>query len=337
MRFPWLFALALLALAVIAVLSYRAALRRPFGNVAWLSNMEGLRELPAYRRAQQAQRTGLLVFWSALITLSVSTAFVAAAPVEKRAENPGLASRDIVLCLDASGSMLPYDGEILRQFTDFIGSFEGERVALHLWSARTIIRFPLTDDYELMERVMREGATIIDRGYLGEEGDYVWVTSELNDYLEGIDSPNSEDSSLIGDGLATCVLGFDQRDTERSRTVILATDNEVMGDQIYTLHQAAQFAQDQDVDLIALNPGGGGPLTAEAEQMRYVVESVGGTFYDLSDPKAADRILDEIAAKQLAMLGGATEVKTVDVPKAGALWMMWSFLVLLAVAAVRKL
>lgn len=141
----------------------------------------------------------------------------------------------------------------------------------------------------------------------------------------------------MGDGLATCVLGFDNMDSERSRTILLATDNEVMGKQIYTLAEAVETATKADIDVIALYPAVGGVLTAEGgEQLRSVVEGAGGEFYDASDPGAISQIVDKIEAEQLADLEG--EVKTVEttVPRRALTWTAWGLLAFLAIAAVRR-
>lgn len=337
MRYPWLPPVVVLAFALAAFFAYRRALREGTDGVAWLAGTEDLRLLPEYQRSFRASRTGAVLFVVAGAVFTVAVGVLAGAPVERRADHPRMASRDIVLCLDASGSMLPYDGKILREFDQMVERFEGERISLHLWSAQTVVKFPLTDDYELVSEILREAADLIDRGYLGPEGDYVLVSQELHEYLSGVEAAVSTDSSLIGDGLATCVLGFDHRDTERSRTVILATDNEVMGEQVYTFPEAAQFAEDQGVTLIALNPGGGGPLTAEAEQLKYVAEESGGSFYNLSDPGAAAGIIALIEESQALELGGTPVTITTDTPQTAMKWALWSLLAFLGIAGWRRL
>ena len=338
MRYPWITVALLIALFVVIFAVYVRASRLRRSDVAWLANTAAMRELPAYIEQQRRTRFAVSIFALCAGVAAIAVSVAAGAPVKRHVEHPRQASRDIVLCLDSSGSMLPYGGQILRQFDELIEHFHGERLSLELWSAQTVTKFPLTDDYELINEVLEQGANVIDRGYLGPQGDYVLVTPELADYLEGIEAPDGQlISSLVGDGLASCVLGFDQRDTERSRTILLATDNEVMGDQIYTLSQAAKFATDQGIDIVALYPSDGGPLTAEGEQLRNVVESGGGTFYVASDPSAIPGILDQVEAGLLADVeGGGTTVET-DVPKTALTWATWGFLGLLAVAAVRRL
>ena len=75
-------------------------------------------------------------------------------------------------------------------------------------------------------------------------------------------------SSLAGDGLAACVLGFDHTDSERSRLILYATDNEVMGSQIYTLPQAMKFAADHDVVVTVVYPGMKGPYLSRGAARR---------------------------------------------------------------------
>lgn len=338
MRFAWLLIVILLVLLAVAVVIYRRGVGQSSSSISWLANTAEMRSLPSYQRQLYWNRIGGGALVALLTVFSISIAVVAGAPVDRRIDHPKLASRDIVLCLDASGSMLPYDGQILRQFDQMVEKFQGERLSLHMWSAQTIVKFPLTDDYELMSEVLNQAAEVIDDGYFGPEGDYVLVSAELHEYLSGVDAPDGmQISSLVGDGLATCVLGFDHQDTQRSRTIILATDNEVMGEQIYSLTEAAQFASDQDIDIIALNPGDGGPLTAEAEQMKYVVESVGGTFYNANDPAAIADIIENIEAQQAVDLEGTAKVVETDTPQTALNLAAWSLVGLLLVAAVRRL
>lgn len=338
MRFMWLIPVLLIIFAASAWFFYRSGSGRRAHEVTWVANTSGLRELPAYARELARSRMGTGLMIAALTALCISLAILAASPVDRRVEHPKLSSRDIVLCLDASGSMLPYDGQILREFDRMVEKFEGERLSLQMWSAQTIVKFPLTDDYELIGEVLNEAARIIDNGYLGKDGDYVYVTPELSDYLQGVDSDDgSMMSSLIGDGIASCVLGFDHRDNDRSRTILLATDNEVMGEQIYTLAQAVQFVTDQGIELIALFPGDGGPLTAEGEQMKSIIESAGGVFFNASDPSAITEIVRQIEQQQIVDLDGTAKVVETDRPETAVAWAVWSLLVLLAVGAVRRL
>lgn len=338
MRFPWLPFVIVAVLVFAAALVYRRTAKDAGSQVAWLANTADIRSLPGYQRILLRNRIGAGALAALLGIFTISIAIVAGAPIDRHVEHPKLASRDIVLCLDASGSMLPYDGQILRQFDQMVQKFQGERLSLQMWSAQTVVKFPLTDDYELISQVLNQAADVIDRGYFGPQGEYVIVSHELQEYLSGVEAPDGvQISSLIGDGLATCVTGFDLQDTKRSRTILLATDNEVMGEQIYTLAEAAKFAADQGIDVIALNPGDGGPLTAEAEQMKHIIESNGGQFYNANDPGSIAKIIENIEAQQAVDLEGTAKVIETDTPQDALAWAAWSLVGLLIVAAVRRL
>ncbi|MFT0761659.1 VWA domain-containing protein [Scrofimicrobium sp. R131] len=335
MRYPWLTALILVAAG--ALLAWQLA-RRSEATRTWLANSATLFALPSFRTQQRRYRVLMGSAAGAVLAAVCASAVLAGAPVDRRVENPALARRDLVLCLDASGSMLPYDGQILDHMREVSAHFSGERMALQMWSAQTVVKFSLTDDYQLIDDVLAEAAGVIRRGYMGEEGEYVLVSNELFDYLHGVDAPDGEEiASLVGDGLASCVLGFDHRDQERSRTVILVTDNEVQGPQIYTLEQAVKFATDQDVQIIALYPSPDGALTSEGEALRSLVEGAGGTFYQADDPGSVEGIVADIQAQQLVEAEGRNRVVETDRPRTAALWLAGSSLLLLALLAWRRL
>lgn len=176
------------------------------------------------RRTRSSLAMAVVCFLIAVIATSVS----AGAPVDRYMKHDKSSSRDIVLCLDASGSMLPYDSKIGDSFKQIISHFEGERISLQLWNAYSMTMFPLTDDYEMANDVLTEMAEKIDRGFT-QVGNKIYFTEELDAYLKPtLSGPDDRRGSLVGDGLASCVLGFDHTDKKRSRTILLATDNEVV-------------------------------------------------------------------------------------------------------------
>jgi len=339
MRFGWLTALLLVAVAAgVVIVVLRSRGKGSKAEATWVANARSIEHVPTFRKLRQRNRAGALIAGVAVTVAMISAAILAGGPVNREVKNPTLARRDMVLCLDASGSMLPYDGQILDTASELVERFSGERMALEMWSARSIVKFPLTDDYQLMDDVLSEAADVIDSGYMGQEGEYVLVSPELSEYLDGVDS--GEDvmaASLIGDGLASCVLGFDHRDQLRSRTIILATDNEVAGEQIYTLKQAVKFASDQDIDIIALYPAMSGQITSEGEELRSVVEAAGGEFHKADDPGAIAAIMDRIEDKQLAEAEGRSFVLQTDEPERPLGALVWSSLIALAALVWRRL
>ena len=137
MRFWWLIPLVLVAVAAATGVGWWFARRagQRSGKKGWVANSGYLRGLPKYqalvRRTRSSLAMALVCFIIAVIAASVS----AAAPVDRYVKHDKSASRDIVICLDASASMLPYDSKIGAAFREIISHFEGERISLQLWDA----------------------------------------------------------------------------------------------------------------------------------------------------------------------------------------------------------
>lgn len=144
---------------------------------------------------------------------------------------------------------------------------------------------------------------------------------------------NGRGSSLIGDGLASCANGFpdtgsgnigsgdaDRPDAgqRRSRSIVLATDNFLSGDPIFTLEQAAALARERDVRVYALNPGdfdyGPGPGQPGA-RLRTAAEASGGAYYQLDSPDAVAGIVRSVQETEATALKGAPRAVVSDRPE----------------------
>ena len=98
----------------------------------------------------------------ALLTVALLLAVVLSArPAQVDADSERASSRDIVLCLDVSGSALPYDRQVIGTYRDLVRSFEGERIGLSIFNSTSRTVFPLTDDYELVTAQLDEAERLL--------------------------------------------------------------------------------------------------------------------------------------------------------------------------------
>ncbi|GAB3408153.1 VWA domain-containing protein [Schumannella luteola] len=311
--FGWMpFALLGLVVAGFAVylIVSRGRRRRSDTTVLAAAHVERLFALPEYRRAYRRGR----VLFAGLIAVSLfalsGLAIVAARPVTTDVVTTETANRDIVLCLDVSGSMLGDDAEVLDQFRTIAKGFSGERISLVIWNASAVQVFPLTDDYSYVDEQLKtvaDAAAEADRlGYYPDpqEGSFDLLSGTLL----------GSGSSLIGDGLASCVLRFDNTDSERSRTVLLATDNELYGEPLVTLDEASRFAQERKVRVYALTPSFLGISTPEKRELEQESEATGGKLFGLDDARAADEIVKRVLADQASKLKGTPRLVITDEP-----------------------
>ena len=197
----------------------------------------------------------MLVLAGSAALLGGAALIGAARPVDVTIDRPEARNRDVVLCLDISGSMAAYDAELVRTFMTLVTQFEGERIGLVIFNSSAATVFPLTDDYDFI----RDELDIALRALAGDpEVDYFFAGTF-----------NGLGTSLIGDGLTSCVSSFDRIDTRRARSVIFATDNELAGRPIIELDEAIELAKLRSVRVYGLNPEESGHDEQAVEMRRW--------------------------------------------------------------------
>lgn len=300
----WWLALALFAALVVLFIIARKRLKKPGQSKSLpVAHMSRLIRLPEYGivmgRLRLFTRLGLVFSVLAIFSgLVLAGRFATTAVTE-----PETKSRDIMLCLDVSGSMVSVDKEIVKTFGELAKGFDGERLGLTVFDGMAATVFPLTNDYGFIVEKLKE----TEAGF--DSYDY--------DLLAGTYGENG--SSIIGDGLASCVSRFDRLDSKRSRSVILATDNYLAGNPIVTLPEAAAFAKSKQVRVYGINPVDYSTnyySDPTAKEFHDQVLSTGGDYYKLDDRSAVDSIIKKIGEQEATRFKGSPQITTTDQPAA---------------------
>lgn len=333
---PWLLPVVLALVAGAALAGWLRGRRARRDGVTPVANSAYVRTLPSYGRRLRTLRLGLALAAAALSVTALATASLTARPVDRDVRSEVLATRDIVLCLDVSGSMIELDSQVVATFSRLVESFEGERIALHVWNNTTRTVFPLTDDYALVKAELDAAARVLDFDLDAWLYDPV-ALADLERFLTGTVSLSDQASSLVGDGLASCALAFDDADSPRSRSIVLATDNLVLGTPIYSLRAAAELAAERDITVHGLYASMGDVDSDLArEEMEEIVTAGGGLFFEADDPAAVERIIEEIGAHEAVELDATEELVLTDRPDRWFGWLVGSLAVgLLAAWRVR--
>lgn len=307
----------LAAIAIGVVVGLRSGARTEEHERARVARAERLRALPTFRQALNRRVLALSAVLLLGVVAALSAGVIAARPMSSQTIQPVNTSRDIMLCLDVSGSMSEVDVEVLSVFEDLLDDFEGERIGLTIFNSSPVQIFPLTDDYDFI------------RGHLQSIRESFDYTDQVPEHWVG--TLNGNGASLIGDGLAACTMAFDHPDDERSRSIIFATDNEINGASIVTLDEAAAYADSIGVRVFALNPVAGKDDAVSAE-LAKAAEATGGAAYGLRDTTTVSDIVTQVQEQEATELKGQAQVVWTDTPN---LWIvvllisMLSFLVVL--------
>jgi len=299
LKWPGVLGLGTLLAALLAYAVYRLMSRRQARASAAVANSSALTGLPEYRRALRLHRVRMAVLASSAVLLGGAALVGAARPLDTTIDKPQTRSRDIMLCLDISGSMAAYDATLVSTFKTLVSSFEGERIGLVIFNSSAATVFPLTDDYDFIN------------GELDSAGRALTGDPEYDSFFAG--TFNGRGTSLIGDGLATCVSSFDKVDVQRARSVVFATDNHLAGRPIIDVDEAGELAKAKGVRVYGLNPEEDG-ADQEAVELRDIVTGTGGRYFAMSDQAAIKGIVDAVEAQEATLIDAASRALYSDNP-----------------------
>lgn len=290
----------LLAIALGVLLGLRGRGGGSADHGAPIARAERIRALPAFRRAVRRRQAALAGIVALGMLAVVLAGVVAARPVAQKTIQPVSTNRDIMLCLDVSGSMTDVDKEIASIFDKLADGFKGERIGLTIFNSSAVQVFPLTDDYAFIRERLRS----LMKGF-----DYSTAVPE-----QWVGTMNGVGASLIGDGLASCVMRFDHADQQRARSIILATDNELNGSPIVTLPEAADYAASKKIRVYTINPVDG--IDQQGSQgLADAAAVTGGKAYALRETTTVGDIIAQVQKQEASQLKGQATVIWTDVPQ----------------------
>ncbi|GAA5144894.1 VWA domain-containing protein [Microbacterium pseudoresistens] len=267
---------------------------------ARVARAERVRALPAFARAVRRRQVALAGIVALGVLGVVLGGVIAARPIAAETIQPENVNRDIMLCLDVSGSMTDVDQEIVTIFDELATGFKGERIGLTIFNSSPVQVFPLTDDYDFVREHLQS---------MAESFDYSQAVPE-----HWVGTLNGPGASLIGDGLTACALRFDHDDEDRGRAIILATDNELNGSSILSLEQAAAYAAGKGIRLYTINPVDGVNAALSDELTKAAVRT-GGKGFSLRATTTVGDIVDEVQSLEATALRGEAQVVWNDVPQ----------------------
>lgn len=323
--FWWAIPLVIVAAIIVAVIVATRWRKSDRANGVPVAHSRRLLRIERYRKAVTRLRMLVsLAILGALLLLTGATLAVAR-PAVNAGIDPNAVNRDIVLCFDVSGSMTQVDKSLTQQFKELAKSFRGERIGLTAFSGRAVQIFPLTDDYDFITDQLSD----LEKKFGSDK------SSNQDHTIAGTVSDRG--ASLIGDGLASCVQSFDRKeDNDRPRSIILATDNQVLGKQLFTITQAADLAKKRGIRVYGINPNASSGTPTENSDMRKACEITGGTYHEVSkyDTSYIKDIVRDVQKREGKRLDGMNTQQPIfqDQPAAPIIIALIGLILLLGVA-----
>ena len=223
-------------------------------------------------------------------------------------------NRDIMLCLDTSGSMFEVDLQVCEKLKEFVKNLKGERFGITIFNCQTATLVPLTTDYDYILQSLDDVveackvAMGLDTGYLNSE-----ALAKYQYMIDGtLTDAYGSGSSLIGDGLASTIFQFPDLDTDKDRTrvIILSTDNELYGDPFATLGEASDLCRAYDIKVFGAAP----EYVADYDDYKNACEKTGGALYTMTSPTMVDDLVAALKKTDTSVLY-KTDVTVTEFPE----------------------
>ena len=250
-------------------------------------------------------------------------------------------NRDIMLCMDFSGSVSNLNKDIIKTMEETVKTLKEERFGITIFDSSSINLVPLTSDYnfvlytlELMGEYYGKNAEIDYSQCKGVTGIDA-LSKCINDvnrsrynaqskYLRTIFTSGISampGSSLIGDGVASCAKSF-TTDDDRTKIIILTTDNATNGTQTITVSQAGAYAKKKGIKVYPIGTKSIKNDTKLKNGLINLASTTGGVYYD-HEEYSTDEISKKIEELNKSAIIKTTYVTKKELPEIIVPYILW--------------
>lgn len=344
-RYPLVVVIAIVVLTVVWLWRSKKRVRQKKDRDRKIANTNLVKKSNAYRKIARKYYLvvytllGVLTFGILCIAI-LSARIITVQKIDNKTYN-----RDIMLCMDVSTSMNMVNQKIVDAYDEIINSMKGERFGLSIFNGMSLLRAPLTDDYDFVKEELETMRHIYDLIGYSEDIDMSKLTeeeiSEVNSYLFSGTLSKDNISSATGNGLASCVYDFPDLESERSRIIILSSDNETFGKQKVDVTDAAKLAKKKSIKVYALAPkaglsdswGGLEEAKRVRDELKQAAELTGGELYIIDNSGAVKEVINEIEKTEKSLL--EEDDRTVETDHPELLYISAMIVLIAAIAMLR--
>ena len=309
--------------------------------------------LPSYKRRLVLYILLKIIGIAGLVTSLLAAAYLMGRPSYNKKIDAGVKRRDIYLCLDVSYSLYDLNADFVENLEDVVRGLEGDRVGISIFNTSTVEYMPLTTDMDFaidklknLEEyfvLQREYMHFKDQNHIEDMTDDEFLKflealpdDEYDEFaamvykLDLIDKPVTLDnetrgSSLIGEGLASCLFNFPYlEDSERTRVIIMVTDNAQAENKppAVELAEAAKMCKDNNVAVFGIFPPKEALRDLRPEQnfdnlssdMRQNIRKTGGEFYIVGSDFDTESIISQIQSHEAMQVDEVSVSRMTDDP-----------------------
>ena len=338
LRNIWILVISIIAFILIIVINVYLKKKNSFNSKKKVANTKYTKELPQYQKALKKYKIMLIVLVFMLLIVIVSAGILSSRLVNVTHEKSVSNSRDIILCLDVSLSMIETNKKVMAEMRNIVKGLENDRVGINIFHTTSVTLFPLTDDYDYIDNLLLDLEHAFDDDYRSTL-DSAESTRLYRLITKGTDiGMNIRGGSLTPDGLASCAYSFgDMQDKERSRSIIFSTDNEVDGDPYINLMQAAKLCLDNKIRVYSINPNTLITNKANSDELKKASLYTNGEYFELDNESTVPNIIKNIEEQEKSLVEGTENIIKTDNPLVPFILLVVSFTTVLFVCKKVKI
>ena len=307
--------------------------KKKYSDGRRVANTSFFRNIPEYVERRRLRQLLTILLVICLVGTVVMSLVLAARPYKVERTSNGVKKRDIFLCLDVSYSICYLNYDLVQSLEEVVAGLSGDRFGITIFNTSSVLYVPMTDDYEFIISRLEELKEYfrLQKIYQSDDFNYnfdedYYKTMETLEYYDAGTLVNnySKGSSLIGEGLASCVYSFLRLANEdRTRVIIMATDNAEMAlsKPLIELDGAAELCIKNHITMFGLFPdkdtyslGSVSGYESNLRDFQRAVESTGGVFYQQSKTLTVEDIVKDIQKQEAMMVDELIITREVDQP-----------------------
>lgn len=327
-RYPFIIVLSIILFIVSFIFSFKKLKvkrhKRKIANTSLVTNS------PFYKRIIIKYKIGIYISFVIIFLCLLFSSILTGRIVETKTIENKIYNRDIILCMDVSGSVISLNDELVRSYKEIVKSLNGERFGISIFNTSSHLLVPLTEDYDFVNNALDTLGKSFNVDYTTSTDEYFYLMRYI---INGTQiGAEYRGSSLAGDGLASCVFDFPNLEEDRTRIIIYSTDNDVQGDPYITTLEAGELSRSKNIKVYSIAPSS--TPDSFAEELKVVSQRTGGKYFKQGRGETVKNIVNGIEQEEKSILNGSKKTVTIDYPEAFVILIILGFTVLIIVDKV---
>ena len=315
MEIKYPFLIIVVPLIVILLLFIIKIKKEKFKEGSKIANTSFIKNTDYFKSKMREYKIIKYFSYITFISMIILLSLLLSRPSKVERKNIKKYNRDIIICMDISTSVDELNMELVNNLKETVNKLSGDRVGVSIFNTSSVLLVPLTDDYNYVSNsldLIHQSLELNNYNYssINISDNYFY----LRDYIRSGTLVGNEErgSSLIGDGLASCVYNFSSKEKNRVKLVIFSTDNDLAGTPLISLEDAAKISKKENVKVYGI--GTKKMKDSDRENMEKAVLLTGGKFYDHSN-FSVDKIVSDIEKNSTSLLESNNKTKRYDTPE----------------------